>query len=275
LGLVHASSGFAEYRGERIVDATTVNRERISQNIQVIFQDPFGSLNPSRTIRQTMVEPLLVRNRHFNGDKNAEVDGALESVGLSPAAADRYPTQFSGGQRQRIAIARAMITKPELVICDEPVSSLDLSVQAQILNLLAEQQRLRKLSYLFISHDLAVVRRFAESVIVLYRGRVVESGLIAPVTATPHHPYTVALLGAAPVPNPKLQRARRERRRLLMVNATDGDEAPNGCSFAARCPMAIERCVHERPELRLTPVGTQSACHRFEEIGQLYEDGST
>lgn len=274
LGLARASSGYVEFHGERIVDATTVNRDRIAQRIQVIFQDPFGSLNPSRTIGQTMIEPLLVRRHHFEGDRRAAVDDALTSVGLSPDVAARYPSQFSGGQRQRIAIARAMITHPELVICDEPVSSLDLSVQAQILNLLEEEQRRRQLSYLFISHDLAVVRRFAQSVIVLYRGRVVECGPIAPVSSTPRHPYTVALLSAAPVPDPDKQRARREHRKELSLKLTDGDESVGGCSFAPRCAMAIPRCREERPELRITPEGTESACHRLDEVDQLYESGS-
>jgi len=273
LGLARASSGFVEFHGERIIDATTVMRDQITQRIQVIFQDPFGSLNPSRTIGQTMVEPLLVRRHHFEGDRAATVDAALTNVGLSPDVATRYPSQFSGGQRQRIAIARAMITRPELVICDEPVSSLDLSVQAQILNLLAEQQQRFQLSYLFISHDLAVVRRFADSVLVLYRGRIVERGPITPVTTTPRHPYTVALLNAAPVPDPDLQRIRRERRRQLSLKVSDGDAHTRGCSFAPRCPMAIARCIEERPELRVTPEGTESACHRLDDVGQLYDGG--
>jgi peptide/nickel transport system ATP-binding protein len=266
LGLVRASSGSVAFRGETIVEPGRIEREKISSHIQIVFQDPYGSLNPSRTIGQTMVEPLLVRSRHFDGDREAAVVAALEQVGLSADVARRYPSQFSGGQRQRIAIARAMITSPDLVICDEPVSSLDLSVQAQILNLLSEQQRERHLSYLFISHDLAVVRRVADTIVILYRGRVVEFGNSADVTAGPRHPYTIALLSAAPVPDPVAQSIRRDARRLLASKTSDVSIPTQGCSFAPRCPYAIERCRVERPELRPTPSGSVVACHRFEEI---------
>jgi len=267
LGLVRASSGSVDFRGERIIDANKIARGRISSRIQVVFQDPYGSLNPSRTIGQTMVEPLLVKSRRFTGNRERAVADALKSVGLSADVANRYPSQFSGGQRQRIAIARAMITGPDLVICDEPVSSLDLSVQAQILNLLSEQQQQHQLSYLFISHDLAVVRRFADSVIILYRGRVVESGTIAEVSSVPHHPYTAALLSAAPVPNPAMQRLRREARRSRSSKSLDMVGESLGCQYAPRCPLALDLCRSQKPELRLTPTGTLAACHRLEEVG--------
>jgi oligopeptide/dipeptide ABC transporter ATP-binding protein len=267
LGMVRPSSGQIRFGGELLVDEHTVDRERISRDIQVVFQDPYGSLNPSRTIGQTMVEPLLVKSRGFGGDRGQAVREALEQVGLPATTADRYPSEFSGGQRQRIAIARAMITGPELVICDEPVSSLDLSVQAQILNLLAEQQRSRQLSYLFISHDLAVVRRVADDIVILYRGRVVERGAASEVIKRPHHPYTVSLLSAAPVPNPALQRARREARRVFTVRTASTEAASEGCPFATRCPLVLDVCLRERPELAPTANGTQAACHRAAEVG--------
>jgi len=267
LGLVHASSGSVDFRGERIIDSSHIRRDLISSRIQVVFQDPYGSLNPSRTIGQTMIEPLLVKGRHFDGDKDVAVAEALKSVGLAPDVASRYPFQFSGGQRQRIAIARAIITEPDLIICDEPVSSLDLSVQAQILNLLSELQQQRGLSYLFISHDLAVVRRFADSVVILYQGRVVESGAIAEVATTPHHPYTAALLSAAPVPDPVIQRLRRETRRSHSLKTGETVAENSACQYAPRCPLAIDICSSQRPELRPTPAGTLAACHRSEEVG--------
>jgi oligopeptide/dipeptide ABC transporter ATP-binding protein len=276
LGMVRPSSGKVYFRGELLVDEHFVDRERISRHVQVVFQDPYGSLNPSRTIGQTMVEPLIVKSRGFDGDRGRAVVEALEQVGLPASAADRYPSEFSGGQRQRIAIARAMITSPELVICDEPVSSLDLSVQAQILNLLAEQQRARQLSYLFISHDLAVVRRVADDIVILYRGRVVERGVASEVIKRPHHPYTVSLLSAAPVPDPALQRARREARRVFTARSASTESASAGCPFATRCPLALELCVRERPELLPTVTGTLAACHRASEVGdgQLNEVAS-
>jgi oligopeptide/dipeptide ABC transporter ATP-binding protein len=266
LGLVRASSGRVEFRGETIVDSSHFEREKISRHIQIVFQDPYGSLNPSRTIGQTMVEPLLVKGRRFEGDRESAVVAVLEQVGLTADVARRYPSQFSGGQRQRIAIARAMITNPDLVICDEPVSSLDLSVQAQILNLLAEQQRERNLSYLFISHDLAVVRRVADTIVILYRGRVVEFGTSTEVTETPRHPYTIALLNAAPVPDPVEQSIRRNARRLLSAKVSGVSIPDRGCSFVPRCPYAIELCREEAPRLRLTSDGSMASCHRVEEI---------
>jgi peptide/nickel transport system ATP-binding protein len=269
LGLVRASGGSVDLRGKRVVDAHSIDRNEISNRIQVVFQDPYGSLNPSRTIGQTLVEPLLVRRRHFEGDRQGAVVDTLASVGLGVDVVDRYPSQFSGGQRQRIAIARALITQPDLIICDEPVSSLDLSVQAQVLNLLADQQKRTNVSYLFISHDLAVVRRISDSIVILYRGRVVEFGTSSQVVSRPFHPYTVALLNAAPVPDPIAQRHRRELRQALKLSEVSSSETPMGCQFAPRCPLAVERCVLERPELRMTPTGSFSACHRLEDVSAL------
>ncbi|WP_432991702.1 ATP-binding cassette domain-containing protein [Dactylosporangium sp. CA-233914] len=208
LGLVPASAGSVHFDGEDITAAGRRRRRELTRHIQPIFQDPYGSLNPSRTIRQTLVEPLLAHGRASAaaGERIAEV---LDRVGLPADAADRYPDEFSGGQRQRIAIARALVAGPRLIVCDEPTSALDLSIQAQVLNLLRRLQRESGIGYLFITHDLALIRHAADRVVVLYRGRVMETGPAAHVTEQPQHPYTQALLAAAPVPDPVEQRRRR------------------------------------------------------------------
>jgi ABC-type oligopeptide transport system ATPase subunit len=223
LGLVRPDAGQIVFAGEQIADAQprrtraervahARRRRSLTAQIQVVFQDPYGSLNPARTIGQTLVEPLLAHQSLTRSQARDQVAAALRRVGMDATAAGRYPAQFSGGQLQRIAIARALMLSPRLVICDEAVSALDLSIQAQILNLLRELQRDLGLSYLFISHDLAVVRHISHRVVVLYRGQVREEGPAAEVCEHPNHPYTQALLAAAPVPDPVEQRARRAQR---------------------------------------------------------------
>ncbi|HEY3502828.1 MAG TPA: ABC transporter ATP-binding protein [Actinocatenispora sp.] len=197
LGLVRATSGDVYFRGENIARATPRRRRQLGREIQVVFQDPYSSLNPSRTIGQTLGEPLRYARRLSRHAADAQVRDMLRQVGLPPETTERYPAEFSGGQRQRIAIARAFVLQPRLVVCDEPTSALDLSVQAQILNLLMDLQRRRGISYLFISHDIDVVRHMSHRIAVLYRGRLVEQGRTSTVTGTPRHPYTRALLGAA------------------------------------------------------------------------------
>jgi ABC-type glutathione transport system ATPase component len=208
LGLVPPTAGQILFRGNDITHAPPSARGELGQHLQVVFQDPYGSLNPSRTIGQTLAEPLRLGRR----EAALRVAEILTRVGLSPEAANRYPGLFSGGQRQRIAIARALVLEPELVICDEPTSALDLSVQAQILNLLLDLQRQLGLSYLFISHDIDVVRHVSHRVAVLLDGRIVEHGPVEQVTDAATHPYTRALLAAAPVPDPEQQAARRRLR---------------------------------------------------------------
>jgi peptide/nickel transport system ATP-binding protein len=209
LGLVSIASGTIAFDGEDITVAGRRRRRELSRHLQVVFQDPYGSLNPSRTIAQTLAEPLLVHQQLSRSETRVRVTEMLERVGLAADTADRYPREFSGGQRQRIAIARSLMLSPRLVICDEPVSALDLSVQAQILNLLADLQRELGVAYLFISHDLAVVRHLSRRIAVIHRGRIVEMGPTADVYEQPRDPYTRALLAAAPVPDPDAQRARR------------------------------------------------------------------
>ncbi len=267
VGLVPVSGGAVLLQGKVIASPKqTVDRQTVSRQVQVVFQDPFGSLNPSRTVGQALVEPLLVRP-NVDVTPRAAAGEMLGAVGLPPETLDRYPRSFSGGQRQRIVIARALMGMPELVICDEPVSALDVSVQAQVLNLLADLQRQRGVSYLFVSHDLAVVRRIAHRVVVLYRGRVMELGQASAVCTEPQHPYTQALLAAAPVPDPGIQQQRRLRRQQQLKQSSDMSAAPEqGCPFAPRCRFAVQQCQDERPELRETDLGSLAACHRLEQV---------
>jgi len=212
LGLVPLRAGTITFQGEDISRATPRRRRELGQDLQVVFQDPYSSLNPSRTVGHTLSEPLRLRGRAGRREAEQRVAQALRDVGLSPSAARRYPGHFSGGQRQRIAIARALILSPQLIICDEPTSALDLSVQAQILNLLTELQRSAHVTYLFISHDIDVIRHMSHRVAVLRNGEVVEEGGAAQVIESPAHEYTKALIAAVPVPDPRQQAERREAR---------------------------------------------------------------
>jgi ABC-type oligopeptide transport system ATPase subunit len=211
LGQTPATAGRVLFDGEDITHASRERRRLLGREIQVVFQDPIGSLNPSRTIGDTLAEPLLAAGNRNTTEIRDRVADILQRVGMPVDTAARYPTQFSGGQRQRIAIARAVINRPRLVVCDEPVSALDLSVQAQVLNLLNELQRSLSLSLLFISHDLTVVRHVSHRTVVLYQGEIVEQGDSAQINDHPQHAYTQALLAASPVPHPTLQRQRREQ----------------------------------------------------------------
>jgi ABC-type oligopeptide transport system ATPase subunit len=222
LGQTPATAGRVMFDGEDITQATRARRRLLGRDIQVVFQDPIGSLNPSRTISDTLAEPLLAAGNRDGADIAKRIADILQRVGMPTDTAQRYPTQFSGGQRQRIAIARAVINRPRLVVCDEPVSALDLSVQAQVLNLLNELQRSMGLSLLFISHDLTVVRHVSHRTVVLYQGEIVEQGDAAQVHDAPQHAYTKALLQAAPVPHPIIQRQRREQwRAARLLQATE------------------------------------------------------
>jgi len=209
LGLTEATSGDVWFDGENITHASRERRRTLGRDIQVVFQDPYGSLNPARTIGDTLAEPLMNDKSLSRNDIAERVAEVLQQVGMPADTASRYPGMFSGGQRQRIAIARAVIAKPRLIVCDEPVSALDLSVQAQVLNLLKSLQQSMGLAMLFISHDLTVVRHVSHRTVVLYRGDIVEQGDAGQVHERPEHPYTRALLAAAPVPDPLIQRERR------------------------------------------------------------------
>jgi oligopeptide/dipeptide ABC transporter ATP-binding protein len=265
LGLAPDVAGKIRFDGEEIGEASRGRRRELSADLQVVFQDPYSSLNPTRTIGQTLAEVLRANGRSSRAEVQERVRTMLNHVGLPADAALRYPGHFSGGQRQRVAIARALMKQPRLVICDEPTSALDLSVQAQVLNLLQQLQQEFELSYLFISHDLAVVRYIAHRIIVLYQGRIMEQGDAEAVYANPAHPYTRALLDSAPVPDPGVQQQRRAARRARAVTNPPLDRV-RACAFAARCPHAIDTCRTVQPLLEQTPEGTLVACHRWREL---------
>jgi oligopeptide/dipeptide ABC transporter ATP-binding protein len=266
LGLTHVAGGSIRFADSEVTNLHYRERRKLATSLQAVFQDPYSSLNPTRTIEQTLGETL----RGTGADRADVADRVrvmLERVGLSADAGRHYPARFSGGQRQRIAIARALMGSPRLVVCDEPTSALDLSVQAQVLNLLRALQDEFDLSYLFISHDLAVVRHVAHRIIVLYLGRVMEFGEATAMYERPLHPYTRALLAAAPVPDPVQQRDRREER-MQRASRPDGRAvtAQDSCQFAQRCPYAIDVCRTKRPSLEVADSGTRVACHRWREL---------
>ncbi|RZU32066.1 oligopeptide/dipeptide ABC transporter ATP-binding protein [Blastococcus saxobsidens] len=268
LGLHPPASGAVRLHGQDVTRLSLKQRTSLAADLRVVFQDPYSSLNPARTIGQTLVEPLRLMGV---GAAEALVRArkGLESVGLPADAVDRFPSQFSGGQRQRIAIARALVCDPKVVVLDEPVSALDLSTQAQVLNLLADLRDEHGLAFLFIAHDLGVVRFLAQRVVVLYRGQIMETGPVESVTQRPRHPYTVALTAAAPVPRPAEQAARRAAREALGVgSAGSAQPAAAGCPFAPRCPLATGICVEQRPPLRLVD-DSLTACHHAERVPAL------
>jgi oligopeptide/dipeptide ABC transporter ATP-binding protein len=226
--------------------------------MQMIFQDPFSSLNPRMTVEQIVAEPLVIHRRGDAGSRREAVIEMLRKVGLNPAHLTRYPHEFSGGQRQRIGIARALILRPRLVVCDEAVSALDVSVQAQVINLLMDLQEEFQLTYIFVAHDLSVVRHIADEVAVMYAGRLVEYAPCAELFANPKHPYTQALLAAAPVPDPVVERTRP--RRIIKGELPSPLNPPAGCVFHPRCPLATEECKKAVPESRELSPGHKVAC---------------
>lgn len=241
--------------------ATRAQRRHLRKTVQMIFQDPFGSLNPRKKIGTILEEPVAI-NTDLSARERADASRKMmERVGLRPEHYSRYPHMFSGGQRQRIAIARALMLSPKVVVADEPVSALDLSIQAQVLNLLMDLQDELNLAYLFISHDLSVVRHIADEVLVMYLGRAVEQGAKEPIFAHPMHPYTRALLAATPRVNPE----DRKQRTVLKGELPSPLDPPPGCAFHRRCPHATELCAAERPEPRALS-GRVVACHHAETI---------
>jgi oligopeptide/dipeptide ABC transporter ATP-binding protein len=274
LGLRAATSGSIRLRGKEIANASRKERRALRSTLQAVFQDPYSSLDPSKTIGEAVAEPVRVAQRDVPGKEvRARVAAILAKVGIAEEAMSKYPAEFSGGQRQRIAIARALILEPEIVVCDEAVSALDVSVQAQVLNLLDDLQREAGTSYVFISHNMAVVRHISDRVVVLYRGQVMEQGPAAAVCDRPAHPYTRLLLASVPVPDVKAQMARRVAR---VHSATRSNLEPRdgvGCPFAPRCPFAEEKCVVATPPLQPLPDGRQVACVRIDEIPEPADVG--
>ena len=252
LRLVEPASGSIRLGGQELAQLRPRAMLPFRRRMQMVFQDPLGSLNPRQTVNTLLQTPLKV---HGVRGRHARVRDMVARVGLPPEALDRYPHEFSGGQRQRIGIARALVLQPELIVCDEPVSALDLSIQAQILNLLVDLKRDLGLSYLFISHDLSVVRYFADRVLVMYLGRIVESAGYAELWREPKHPYTRALLAAVPHPQPGRPRA------PVGLNGELTTPEAGGCRFRARCPLAFDRCTAEDPALRAVAPGHSAACH--------------
>ncbi len=257
LRLVEPDAGEIRFEGQDLRALGRRELRAVRRNLQIVFQDPFASLNPRMTVGETIGEGLRVHALASGAALEKRVAELLEIVGLSPDHAARYPHEFSGGQRQRIGIARALALEPRLIVADEPVSSLDVSIQAQILNLLLELQHRFGLAYLFISHDLRVVRHLSRRVAVMYLGRIVESAPADRLYERPQHPYTEALLSAVPVPEPGAGR----RRIVLRGDVPSPIAPPPGCPFHPRCPKAIERCSIERPALREVAPGHLSACH--------------
>lgn len=258
--LERPTSGQIIFEGIELNALPDAALRKTRRHMQVIFQDPYSSLNPRMTIGQILAEPLKVHGIvPDRAARAARVRELLEQVGLLPQHAKRYPHQLSGGQRQRVGIARALAMEPSLIVCDEPVSALDVSIQAQIVNLLEDLQERLGLTYLFIAHDLSVVRHISDRVVVMYLGKIVEVADRVSLYEDPLHPYTRALLSAVPIPDPKLE-ARRERT-VLRGEVPSSLTPPGGCVFHPRCPMAEARCSAETPALREIRPGHWGACH--------------
>jgi len=258
--LLEPTAGSIHFAGEDVLKLKGKKLKAYRREVQFIFQDPYASLNPRMTFGEIMAEPLVIHGVGTRREREARCREMLEIVGLNPEHIHRYPHEFSGGQRQRVGIARALMLRPKMIICDEPVSALDVSIQAQIVNLLEELQREFKLTYLFIAHDLAVVRHICDRVAVMYLGKIVELGGWREVYNTPHHPYTQALLSAAPVPDP--QKQRRRARIILHGDVPNPIHPPSGCRFHTRCPIAqFPLCAEQEPELRSVGPGHEAACH--------------
>jgi len=259
LGIVRPTGGTVVFEGTDLDGLDAGGLRHVRRHMQMIFQDPYASLNPRLRVGESVGEPLLVRGLLRGPALHARVGGLLELVGLDAAHARRYPHEFSGGQRQRLGIARALALEPKLVVCDEPVSALDVSVRSQILNLLVDLQRRLGMAYLFISHDLSVVRHVSDRVAVMYLGRIVELAPRDALFARPLHPYTEALVSAIPIPDPRRQRDRPQI--ILRGELPRPTEPPAGCPFHTRCPLAIDACQRTAPALEEKVPGRLVACH--------------
>jgi peptide/nickel transport system ATP-binding protein len=257
LRLIAPTAGEVRLDGERIDNLPAAQLRRLRQRVQVVFQDPFSSLSPRQKVREIIAEPIVNFGLAHGAALESRIAGLLEKVRLPRDAMDRYPHEFSGGQRQRICIARALAPDPDLIVCDEAVSALDVSVKAQIVNLLAELQDELGLALLFISHDLAIVEHLTHRVAVMYLGKIVEVADRRTLFSHAHHPYTRALLSAVPVPDPTAKR----QRMILTGDVPSPIHPPSGCRFHTRCPFAFDRCRSEEPVLRPVAEGQVSACH--------------
>lgn len=259
--LLDSTSGEILFEGKEVHAIRKNNRKDISKNIQIIFQDPYASLNPRMTIGDIIREPMIVNGIASGVELEKRLDTLLKQVGLAPYHKDRYPHEFSGGQRQRVGIARAISVNPKIIICDEAVSALDVSIQAQILNLLSDLQKELGFTYLFIAHGLNVVKHISDRVGVMYLGKLVEIGPVDKLYGTPMHPYTQALLSAIPIPNPE----KKKERIILTGDVPSPINPPSGCRFHTRCPKCMDICKQTEPVLVELESGHKVACHLYDE----------
>jgi oligopeptide transport system ATP-binding protein len=260
LQLYRPTGGDVRFQGQSLVDLRGEALRRMRRNMQMIFQDPYASLNPRMTVGNIVGEPLEVHNLLTAKERRERIQELLRIVGLNPYFVNRYPHEFSGGQRQRIGIARALAVQPEFIVCDEPISALDVSIQAQIINLLEDLQAQFGLTYLFIAHDLSVVRHISDRVAVMYLGKIVELTGRRELYENPLHPYTKALLSAVPIPDPQVEDKRQ--RIILEGDVPSPANPPSGCRFRTRCPWRIDVCAEVEPEWRDVGDGHWVACHR-------------
>lgn len=258
--LIEPTEGSVIFNGQDVTALSAKQLREARRDMQMVFQDPYASLNPRHTVAQILEEPLIVHNIGTKQERKQKVIQLLKTVGLSEYHANRYPHQFSGGQRQRIGIARALMTNPKLIIADEPVSALDVSIQAQVLNLMQQLQQDLKLTYIFIAHDLGVVRHISDRVGVMYLGKVVELATSESLYEEPRHPYTQALLAAVPVPDPDFVKETT----MLQGDIPSPSNPPSGCTFHTRCPFAKEVCKQQVPALQQVSEGHAVACHLYD-----------
>lgn len=256
------TSGEISFQGMDLVTASKKDLFDARRKLQIIFQDPYASLNPRMTVKEIIEEPLVIHHVGSASDRVKKSKELLEKVGLNPSYINRYPHEFSGGQRQRIGIARAIALEPDLIICDEPISALDVSIQAQIVNLLEDLQKELGLTYIFIAHDLSMVRHISKRVAVMYLGKIAELADKDVLFKKPYHPYSIALLSAVPVPDPKIEEKRK--RLLLEGDVPSPINPPSGCRFHTRCFMAQEKCKQVEPEYQEVEKGHFVACHYWE-----------
>ena len=261
LQLLRPTGGEVRFRGEDLTQLSGKEMRPLRKELQVIFQDPYGSLNPRMTVGSIVEEPLIIHKIGDRNERKNRVQELFEVVGLNPNMMDRYPYEFSGGQRQRIGIARALAVNPTFIVCDEPVSALDVSIQAQVINLLRSLQERFDLTYLFIAHDLSVVRHISDRVAVMYLGKIVEITGRDELYRDPKHPYTRALLSAVPIPDPVVEASRE--RIILTGDVPSPIDPPKGCSFHPRCPFAMDVCRETIPVLKQTTQGHSVACHLY------------